>query len=220
MTRTPHRAAVARLAAQTTLRLVLAAGLLLHAFAALATSVRAVDLTEMLEGAELVFEGRVVGHQVLRGLARRDIYTEVTFEVLDLVKGDYAGDTITLPFAGGAIGDERVIVSDMHPPAVGERGVYFVESLQRRQVHPLIGWDQGSFVVEADAAGAGSVVMTRDRRKVYGVGVDQRLDTARARLSDGAAVGLRLHRRSDDEAAMTIEQFKRTLRAMRPGVLP
>jgi hypothetical protein len=194
--------------------------LLLAAFAAAASSVRAVDIRELLEGAELVFEGRVVAEEVRRGAGKRDIFTEVTFEVLDLVKGEFDGDRITLIFSGGSIDGESLVVSDMHRPAVGQHGVYFVESLRRRQVHPLYGWDQGLFVVEPDPRSGEPVVKTRDRREVFGLSTSQRLGGRRDRISDGAAIGLRLDRRSEDEAPMDVERFKQTLRALRADPAP
>jgi len=182
-----------------------------------ASSVRAVNIGEMLDGAELVFEGRVVGHEVRRGAGKRDIFTEVTFEVLDVIKGFSPRDRVTLVFSGGSIAGESLVLSDMHKPPVGERGVYFVESLQRRQVHPLYGWDQGQFIVEPDPRIGAEVVMTRDRRQVFGLSATGNVRADLAGLSDGAAIGLRLHQRSVDEEPMDVEQFKQTLRSIDAG---
>lgn len=196
-------------------------GVLLMAFvstSAWASSVRAVDVGEMLEHAELVFEGQVIAERVKRGDRKRDIYTEVTFQVTDVIKGEFDADAIVLSFSGGAIDGEAVVVSDLNRPRVGDRGVYFVESMQRRQVHPLYGWDQGLFVVEPDLASGASVVKTQSRKAIYGVSSSQAASDADSGLSNGVAIGLRLQRRSADERPMTLDQFKDTLRGLSSGV--
>ena len=62
-------------------------------------------------------------------------------------------------------------ISDMKVPQVGERGIYFVESLERSQVHPLYGWSQGHFIVEMDDTGADRVMTTR-KQPVTGLTLD------------------------------------------------
>jgi len=48
---------------------------------------------------------------------------------------------------GGRIGELTLEVSDMRMPEVGERGIYFVETLNEQQIHPLFGWQQGHYLV-------------------------------------------------------------------------
>jgi hypothetical protein len=183
-----------------------------------ASSVRAVGLDELLEAAELVFEGVVVGAQVRQGHHERDIYTEVTFEVLDVIKGAYADRFILLEFSGGTWNGETVAISDLHRPILGDRGIYFVETLGHRQVHPLYGWDQGHLRVDADARSGQEYITTRDRRPVYGVTSIRALGGRSPGLSDGVALGLRLQPRAQDEAPMSCDAFKDTLRQMLKGV--
>lgn len=186
--------------------------------AAMASSVRAVALDEMLAAAELVFEGRVIGEQTRRGMHKRDIYTEVTFEVIDVVKGYYPGEIIVLEFSGGKLGGETVIVTDLNRPSLGQRGIYFVESLHRRQVHPLYGWDQGLLLIETDLKSGEDQLKTHDRRGIYGVTVQQALESEPTGLSNGTAMGLRLRRSAEDEKPMTPENFKDTLRNILQGM--
>ena len=69
-----------------------------------AASVEQVSLQEMVERCELVLEGRVVGQRVAAGKGKREIFTYVTLEVLDVVKGDYAAQTVELRYLGGSLG--------------------------------------------------------------------------------------------------------------------
>ena len=127
-----------------------------------ATSVRQVTMDEMLQFCEFVFEGKVLGLEAKENNQKR-IHTYVIFEIQDIIKGDYSSDTITLSFLGGTIGDVTMAVSDMKFPKEGERGIYFVESLDRLQVHPLYGWSQGHFIVKTDDTGIDRVMTSREK---------------------------------------------------------
>lgn len=181
-----------------------------------ATSVRQLSLEELLEGAELVFEGRVVDiatHSLEAGSGGVGglVYTTVTFEILDLVKGEYAQPTLTLSFLGGSAGGRSLVVEEMRLPAAGERGIYFVESLARRQVHPLYGWSQGHFLVVSDPD-MGERVMTSDSQSI--TGVQPAPAKQPNKLSKGVVKGLVLESAAALSHAMKAEQFKRTLRDM------
>ena len=181
-----------------------------------ATSVRQLSLDELVQGAELVFEGRVVDiatHSLEAGSAPQAglVYTTVTFQILDLVKGEYVQSTLTLSFLGGSAGGRSLVVEEMRLPAVGERGIYFVESLARRQVHPLYGWSQGHFLVVADPD-LGERVTTADSQSITGVQPAPAKQTNK--LSKGVVKGLVLESAAALSQAMTPGQFKRTLRDM------
>ena len=98
-------------------------------------------------------------------------------------------------------------------PEIGERGIYFVESLQRRQVHPLYGWSQGHFLVMADERGV-ERVLTRAKRPVSAMG--QNLQRQKKGLSSGAAQGLVLAEEFNLAEAMTITDFKQQLLLLLP----
>jgi hypothetical protein len=132
-----------------------------------ATSVREVSIDEMLRQSQLIFEGTVTAVEARENSQKR-IHTYVTFEIKDIIKGEYRGNSITLSFLGGTMGDVTMAVGDMRLPQLGEHGIYFVESLERLQVNPLYGWSQGHFIVERDAAGS-ERVMTNRRLPVTGV---------------------------------------------------
>lgn len=180
-----------------------------------AASIAQTSVDAMLEASAFVFEGRVVGKRArelrVNAAQRITIHTLVTFEVVDVIKsppdGPRAGRTLTLSFLGGEVGDKVVVVHDMQVPELGERGVYFVESLERRQVNPLYGWAQGHFLIERD--GAQDRVTTADRKRIGAVARASGL--APRHLSRGIASGIDTDATA---ASMTAVEFKRKLRDM------
>lgn len=173
------------------------------------TSVRAVTMAEMLGQSALVFEGRVVSLQARQDSGTGTIHTYVIFKVLDVLKGEYSNNTIELSFLGGTVGGTTLAAGDMQMLEKGEKGIYFVESLQRRQAHPLYGWSQGHFVVVADERGV-ERVLTQTRRPV----VAMQYSSGIQRLSDGIALGVTVTEATDLTQAMTITDFKQQLSTM------
>jgi len=175
-----------------------------------ATSVVEVSMDEMLQQSALVFEGEVTRVQV-RENSRHDIQTLVTFEIIEVIKGEVKGNTLTLTFLGGASAGRKLSVSDMNMPVLNEHGLYFVESLLRKQVNPLYGWSQGHLRLEKGPAGT-ERVFTRSGRPVRGV--EQTSGKRSGRLSNGAARGLLLGGFTDASSALDQSEFKRLLREM------
>jgi len=180
-----------------------------------AASVRQVTMDEMLQQCRLVFEGKVLSLEARENSQKR-IHTYVTFEILDIIKGEYSGDTITLSFLGGTVGDVTMGVSDMKVPQMGERGIYFVESLERSQVHPLYGWSQGHFLVQPDDTGTDRV-MTSNEQPVTEVIKDTPVDQMNSGqetdslLSKGVAKGVSLAQKNNTIKGLTVEEFKKVL---------
>ncbi len=100
-----------------------------------------------LQPARVVFEGKVLSEETRLLPANGRPFTYFTFEVTDVIKGSYELPTIEIGYMGGQLGDVIMQVSDMRMPEVGERGIYFVETLSEQQVHPLFGWQQGHYLV-------------------------------------------------------------------------
>lgn len=176
-----------------------------------ATSVVEVTLEEMLQNSALVFEGRVVDVQV-RENGNRYIQTLLTFEIIDVIKGEVKGRKITLGFLGGELAGRKLSVPDMQMPGLHERGIYFVESPARKQVHPLYGWSQGHLRIEKDPAGT-ERIFTRSGRPVRGV---KHTNGKRSGgLSNGAARGLILGDATEVSTALDNREFKRLLRTMK-----
>ena len=177
-----------------------------------ASSVREVSLNEMLQQSQFVFEGTVTAIEARENSQKR-IHTYVTFEIKDIIKGEYHSNVITLSFLGGTVGDVTMAVSDMRLPQEGEHGIYFVESLERLQVHPLYGWSQGHFIVERDVTGS-ERIMTNRRLPITAV-MDTMQDEqmtpgkeSKQALSKGVVRDFVV---AQDKKGLTVDEFKRVL---------
>ncbi len=175
---------------------------------AFATAIRQVGMDEMLRRSQLVFEGVVTGRRVLTTTGGRP-YTEVTFRIVDIIKGRWVEESIRLSFLGGDLPSKSLRLRDMVYPKLGEHGVYFVESTKKRLVNPLYGWSQGRFLVIGDGNGH-ERVETGDGQQVTALHFGDGNDTAR--LSRGVAKGVRVKRQALGGEAMLLSDFKAQLR--------
>jgi hypothetical protein len=114
------------------------------------TTILELSFNGVCQGSELIFEGRVVSKETHLSPATGNPFTYFTFEIIDVIKGSYTGSTIELGFMGGQKGDYVMSVSGMRMPELNEKGIYFVESVSKEQVHPLCGWHQGHYLVLSD----------------------------------------------------------------------
>ncbi len=172
-------------------------------------TVEQVHLSEMLSRCELIFEGRVVGHsteEIASGFR-----TWVEFEVVEVVKGPHVGRTFSLAFLGGQLNGLVDRVAGLRVPEVGEHGIYFVESLQRFQVNPLFGWDQGRLRILIGADGRERVVSARGR-PVVGLR-PERLGAKRHAIGTGSgpAEGVQVDEAASLEGALTKASVKAAL---------
>ena len=204
-------------------RIFLVCFLSLSGIHAVATTVLRVDMDYLVENSELIFEGKVLSHTPHWNANKTGIQTEITFRVIEILKGSVDESEVTLNFAGGAVDGINMSVSSMVYPNVGETGVYFVESLSRDLVNPLVGWAQGHYRVLRDDLGEERIVTEGDW-PVLGVGYSDTLRPhSRAHVhgsevrgsndfSHGVARGVRVGRKGDDlERAMSKREFKQML---------
>lgn len=112
-----------------------------------ASTILSMEVDQLVSQSELIFEGEVIQHIAQQEFGTGIINTYVTFSVLDIVKGDYSADELELKFAGGTINGETIEISGLILPKVGEQGIYFVESVNRSLINPLLGWSQGHFLI-------------------------------------------------------------------------
>ncbi len=181
-----------------------------------ASSVRHVTIDEMLQQCQFVFEGEVLALESIE-TGPKQIHTYVTFEIQDIIKGEYPNGIITLRFLGGTVGNITMAISDMKFPQPGERGIYFVESLERMQVHPLYGWSQGHFFVRPDETGTDRV-MTSSEQPVTAIIQEisskqmKSIDETVPSLSTGVARGVVLKLKDEDQKGLTSDEFKKNLR--------
>lgn len=173
-----------------------------------ATSILQLTFDDLVQKSELVFEGRVVASDSRWNDTRTEIYTEVTFEISEIIKGGITGDSIVLSFAGGEVGRDNFAVQALIFPKIGETGIYFVERTDIDMMNPLLGWSQGHFVIENDQ------LMTNQRKKVMGVTQVTPAEKDQFRLSSGEVKGLRTSEVSDSESnsGISADDFKRLIR--------
>jgi hypothetical protein len=130
---------------------VLTCSLCLFAFSSTsATTILEMDIDKVVADAEFVFEGSVINSETRQDSSSGIISTYITFQINDIIKGDYTGDSVELKFMGGVFNGQIVQVSGMRIPEVAEQGIYFVESMSRDLINPLIGWSQGHFIIVDD----------------------------------------------------------------------
>ncbi|HKP93687.1 MAG TPA: hypothetical protein VJS88_07305 [Chthoniobacterales bacterium] len=130
----------------------------LAAATASATTVIPPTFDQLVDNAEMIFEGTVTG---LRSEwagqgAERHIVTYVSFQVEDAIKGAL-GAAYTLRMLGGTVDGQTMEVSDAPRFKVGDRDILFVEH-NGTQFIPLVGIMHGRFHVQADDNGANEKV--------------------------------------------------------------
>lgn len=183
---------------------------LLWALPATSATVRQLGVADLVRDSQMIFHGQVVRKRAIAGERKGQIFTRVTFRVLEVVQGPAVG-TLELDFLGGTLNGRTLAISDMTVPGVGDEGVYFVEQLNHRQVNPLYGWWQGHFVVEKDAAGR-KIMKTHALQPVYGLQAASSTDSHA--ISEGHAVGVTIQGVAAKRSPMTVDQFKSSVRRM------
>jgi hypothetical protein len=176
-----------------------------------ASSIKSVSVSEVANNSALIFEGGVSASRVVQQPDSRAIHTLITFEVLDVLKGEYAEPSIELSFLGGSKGEVTMHVTDLNRPGVGERGIYFVENPARSQVNPFYGWDQGHYKLKYHADLGQMAVMTRSGKTIYRV--DSKALAGVSALSHGVARGIKLSASAADKP-LTSAGFKQQIRGM------
>ena len=174
-----------------------------------ASTVLQLSFADVVENAELIFEGKVIAIEASEDAD--GIHTSVSFEVLDIVKGSYSSPTLELRYLGGRVGKRQLQITDMDLPQTGESGFYFVESLQEKLVHPLVGWSQGHYIIEPDRNGVGYVSSSQHRPIQSIDGSPQ--ETEPNTFSKGVAKGVTVMEMHLLSNAMTVDGFKAAVRS-------
>lgn len=190
--------------------LMLGAALIGTAGAANAASVRHVGFDELVDTSALIFRGRVEKSGSRASADGRSIVTDVWFEVIDTYKGTAPGGQLRLTFAGGEHNGRGMKIHGLTLPRIGEEGVYFVEQLERPQVNPLFGWEQGHYLVRRDAAGVARIFTADGIAVVTAV---RAASPGESRLSQGIPVGVTIDRTAAAGAALGLADFAATIRS-------
>ena len=183
-----------------------------------ATTILGMNIDEVAQGAELIFEGKVVEHNVRENTAGM-IVTYVTFRIEELIKGQYDEPLLELKFTGGSLGGQIMEISGLRIPSPNEEGIYFVESVNRNLVNPLLGWSQGHYLIYEESGERR--VSTVNDRPVTDVLSTQSVPVALRRpvsVIDGdtaPATGVVAPSETlDPDQALTTESFKAKIRAL------
>jgi len=217
----PKRNRIAR-----TARALCATVLLAVSALAGASTLLRVSVDELTQRAEFVFEGEVVSVQAQRSGARGMISTFVTFNVIDTIKGSASVESIELKFLGGNLEGERLEVNGSRIPELGERGVYFVESLTQDLINPLLGWSQGQYLIQTEdgveqvtSVNARPIVSVAAPRSAAAAASGPATARSAAQLRVAAeptvAEGLNAGVRGSDEG-LSPRAFKKQIRALLP----
>ena len=79
--------------------------------------------------------------------------------------GRYAGSSLTIQLPGGAVDNDTLIVHGAPRFAVSDRVILFIQN-NGRQLVPIVGWIEGVFRLETDAATGRERVLDHDRNPV------------------------------------------------------
>jgi hypothetical protein len=174
-----------------------------------AASVRLVGFDELVRSSALVFHGRVTGTRSRLLPGHQGIVTDVEFTVIEVFKGEPVA-RLSLSFAGGAVDGVGMHVHGLDRPVEGEEGVYFVEQLDRPQVNPLYGWDQGRYRVRANADGVPRVFASSGAPVLSAWPA---ASPARVRLSPGVPLGVTVGTEDVALKALPLADFGASIRA-------
>lgn len=180
-----------------------------------ATVLQRQSLSDLARKAEFIFEGQPVGSAVEALPDGQGARTCFTFKVIEVIAGSRPGNTVRLCFFGGMVGGRGFAVSDLDMPKVGEYGIYLVESTGQPMLNPLIGWDQGHFLVAKDSAGTLRVT-TADHRRITRVAPVAAGPTAPEIVSPSGATaaGVTADDRPELTGAVSRDDFVKELRAL------
>ncbi len=172
-----------------------------------AASVLAVGTSDLTARSDFIFHGKAVRSWVEAASGNGAIHTYMEFTVTDVLKGDRNRRSVTLSFLGGVLNGRGMRVEGLVLPRIGEEGIYFVERLGRRQVHPLYGWNQGRFLVHGDTENRKSV-FTYDMKPVRGFEAVSASPGLAKRYANGVTVA------DDKRLALSLATFKLRVRAL------
>ncbi|MFK7862600.1 MAG: hypothetical protein AB8B95_00090 [Pseudohongiellaceae bacterium] len=201
------------------LHILALAGTLTLALSAHGTTIIGMDIDEVAQQAEMIFEGEVIQSQALEDTNTGIINTYITFRIIDLIKGDTVGENLELKFAGGELNGEIVEVSGSTLPRLGENGIYFVESVSEDMLNPLLGWSQGHFLINTEQGQRRvHTVSNNPVTQVQSVSNIPRSIKAPAELiqdDEGIAAGVTVQPRARSTSeALSADEFKRQIRTM------
>ncbi len=180
------------------------------------STIALIGTEELINRSELIFEGTVVSVSAeLNEFGR--VYTYVDFIIEEVLAGSVgSSSTITLRFTGGIAGGVELDLG-VRIPELDEKGIYFVEKVAPGLINPLLGWEQGHFLVNesGEVIAASSLVVES---------VELRSRPEISSISDGIALGVIAHPRKESDSEdynnqtnkpMRVSDFKARIKGLR-----
>ena len=141
---------------RTSMQCLIAAAWILKAPSAWAVLFVPMSIDEMTTRAQVVIHGTVLSKSC-RSDPEGRIYTQIELAVTDVWKGTVVRNPFRIVHGGGALGEERVVISGQVEYSIGEEVIAFLVINQRGEGVTL-GLAQGKFRVVHDQAGGKSLV--------------------------------------------------------------
>jgi hypothetical protein len=183
-----------------------------------ATTLERKSLSDLAKGSELIIDGTVGARSVEALPNGQGARTCFMFKIAEVIAGSHPGKSFRLCFFGGEVNGRGFAVSGMRYPDVGERGIYLIESTRESMLNPLIGWDQGRFLVVRDSSGIAKME-TADGQRITGLTADAARPTSAEEgivsPSGAAAAGVTSDEKSELSGAMSRDEFIAKLRSYR-----
>ena len=149
-----------------------AAMALIFAWSTTVVSLTQVDrsFSQLVDLADIILVGtaRDISTEWGQGPLANTIFTVVTLDNLDVIKGDVRGTTYALRHAGGRIADLIQSYEGVPRLTVGTRYVLFVSS-DTNALFPVVGIGQGVFIATRGSDGSTETIQTVDGRDVLGI---------------------------------------------------
>jgi hypothetical protein len=167
------------------------------------STIAQIGTDELINRSELIFEGTVISvESELNEFGR--VYTFVEFSVEDVLAGSItASPTITLRFTGGIAGGVELDLG-VRVPQLNESGIYFVEKVAPGLINPLLGWEQGHFLVN----NSGTVVAANSL-EVSNVELRRRSNSPL--ISSGVALGINTRQLTTSDSVSNASEFSKPM---------
>jgi hypothetical protein len=124
--------------------------------------VPAMTLNEIADASQTIVRGNVVSLVPHWNEAHTTIYTTVTIEPIEYMKGEQGGGQVVFDVPGGVVGDVGLSVSDVPEFAVGEDVVVFL----RPEYFQVVGWRQGVLKVQDGMVQGADMSLTQFRAHI------------------------------------------------------
>jgi hypothetical protein len=137
---------------KSAMQILLLAACFAFALTGNATTVRTLDLPDLVQKSDIIADVTVTAVQSYWAspVGGNAIHTRVTFSLNSAPLKGQVTSPFTLDFLGGTAGNRTMAVSGMPQPQVGDRLILFSYGPEKSSVSPVIGFDQGALRVIRD----------------------------------------------------------------------